>query len=195
MFQNINLYKEKKQSKIVLPFKQILTINVALILILFLYTIYVFYGYYKTEAELQKLKARQEKLNKGLVSVQQTIPTEEQKKQLQKQLTDLQQINDYRKKMHATLNQLNYQKTTGLSIYLIAMAEQPTNNLWLTKFHFESNGAQVSFEGITVDSSSIPEYVELLGKTKVFSNRSFEKLQISLDEQTKQTTFVISSKI
>ena len=194
MFQLINLYREKKQKKVILPFRQIITINIAVIVILFFDSIYMFYGYYRTEVELQKLKIHQEKLNKGLVSVQQTIPTEEQKEQLQKELVNEQQINTYKKKMYATLRQLHYQDSTGLAEYLNAMAEQLTSDLWLTKFHLEQNGAQISFEGVTLNSSSVPKYLQSLGETKIFSNRNFEKLQISLDEQTKQIKFIVNSK-
>ena len=86
MFQQINLYREKQQKKVILPFRQIITINVIVIVILFFDSVYMFCGYYKTEMELQKLRVNQERLNKGLVSVQQSIPTEEQKEQLQKEL-------------------------------------------------------------------------------------------------------------
>ena len=194
MFQLINLYREKQQQKIILPVKQIITINVIIIAILFLDSIYMFFEYYRTEVELQKLKIRQEKLNKGLVSAQQAIPTEEQKIQLQKELTELQQINTYKRKMYATLRQLHYQDSTGLSGYLNAMAEQQTSDLWLTKFHLEQNGAQVSFEGVALNSSSIPKYLQSLGKTKIFSSRNFEKLQMSFDETTKQIKFIVDSK-
>lgn len=193
MFQRINLYKEKKQNKIILPLRQIIVINILIISVLLLDTIYVFYGYYKTQLELQKLKDSQERLNKGLVSVQKTIPTEEQKELLQKKLTELQQINTYKKKMFATLSELHYQDSVKLSGYLNAMAEQSLADLWLTKFHLEENGAKLSFEGVALNSSSIPKYLEELGKAKIFSNRTFEKIQISLDEQTKQIKFTIGT--
>ena len=194
MFQQINLYREKQQKKVILPFRQIITINVIVIVILFFDSVYMFCGYYKTEMELQKLRVNQERLNKGLVSVQQSIPTEEQKEQLQKELTNLQQINTYKKKMYATLRQLHYQDSTGLAKYLNAMAEQLTTDLWLTKFHLEQNGMLISFEGVTLNSSSIPKYLQSLGETKIFSNRNFEKLQMSFDEQTKQIKFIVDSK-
>lgn len=194
MFQRVNLYKEKKPHKIILPLRQIMIITLVLIIILCCDTIYMVYGYYRTAIELRKLTARQERLNKGLVSAQKAIPTEEQKTQLQKTLTELQQINSYREKMYATLTQLHYQDSTGLSIYLNSMADQPIADLWLTKFHLEQNGTEISLEGITLNSSSVPKYLEELGKTKIFGNRNFEKLQIFFDEPSQQIKFIVSSK-
>lgn len=194
MFQRINLYREKKQRKIILPLRQIIIINIVLIAILFVDTLYMVYSYYRTAVELNRLQASQERLNKGLVSAQRAIPTEEQKVQLQKKLSELQEVNSYREKMYATLTQLHYQAYTGLSVYLNSMAERAIPDLWLTKFHLEQNGTQIALEGVTLNSSSVPKYLEELGKTKIFSNRSFEKLQIFLDEPTQQIKFIVSSK-
>ncbi len=191
MLQQINLYKEKKQKKIILPLRQIIVINLVVITLLFIYSVYTFYEYYKTASELQKLKIRQEKLDKGLVSAQKAVPTEEQKEQLQKKLLEMQQENAYKEKMYATLRQLHYQDSTGLAAYLNAMAEQSMSDLWITKFHLEQNGVIISFEGVTLNSSSVPKYLQMLGKTKVFSGKNFDKLQIYFDEKTKQTKFVI----
>lgn len=193
MFQQINLYKEHKQKKIILPFKQMLMINVAVVGVLIVASIYMFYDYYRTVIELQKLKAKQEKLNKGLVSAQKAVPTEEDKQKLEKTLSNLESAKQYRQKMYTTLSALHYEDSRGLVGYLNDMAEPNMPDLWLTKFYLANNGASVTLEGITVNSSSVPKYLQALGKTKTFKGKTFDKLQIFFDDKTKQTKFIIGS--
>lgn len=193
MFQQINLYREYKKKKIILPFRQIIMINLLMIGILIIISIYMFYDYYKTVTELQKLQARQENLNKGLASAQKAVPTEEDKKKLEKNLADLQEAKEYRQKMYTTLNQLSYQDSIGLVGYLDAMGEPDITDLWITKFHLANNGASITLEGITANSSSVPKYLQALGKTKMFKSKTFDKLQISFDDKTKQTKFIVGS--
>ncbi len=193
MLQQINLYKEHKQKKILLPVKQILMINAAVLGFLTLISIYMLYDYYRTVVELQKLQAKQEKLNKGLVSAQKAVPTEEEKEQLQKTLSNLQEAKEYRQKMYTTLAQLRYQDSVGLVEYLNAMAEPSIPDLWLTRFYLSNNGASITLEGVTVSSSSVPKYLQALGKTKMFKGRTFDKLQIFFDDKTKQTKFIVGS--
>ena len=193
MLQQINLYKEHKQKKILLPVKQILMINAAVLGVLTLISIYMLYDYYRTVVELQKLQAKQEKLNKGLVSAQKAVPTEEEKEQLQKTLSNLQEAKEYRQKMYTTLAQLRYQDSVGLVEYLNAMAEPSIPDLWLTRFYLSNNGASITLEGVTVSSSSVPKYLQALGKTKMFKGRTFDKLQIFFDDKTKQTKFIVGS--
>lgn len=193
MLQQINLYRQKKQQKIILPFNQMLMIHAATIGVLVLISIYMFYDYYTTAVELQKLQAKQAKLNKGLASAQQAAPTEEDKKKLEQTLENLQASKEYRQKMYTTLAQLHYQDSVGLVDYLNAMAEPNIPDLWLTKFYLSNNGASISLEGITVNSSSVPLYLQALGKTKIFKGRTFDKLQIFFDDKTKQTKFIIGS--
>ena len=161
--------------------------------VLFFVSIYMFYDYYVTVTELQKLKAKQEKLNKGLAVAQKAVPTEEDKKKLEKTLSNLQEAKEYRQKMYTTLTQLHYQDSKGLVEYLNAMAEPNVPDLWLTKFYLANNGASVTLEGVTVSGSSVPKYIQALGKTKIFKGKTFDKLQIFFDDKIKQTKFIIGS--
>ncbi len=193
MLQQINLYREPKQQQIILPLYQMIIINLGFVGILFIISIYMFYDYYKTALELQQLQAKQSNLNKGLASVQKTAPTEEDKKKLETTLSNLQEAKEYRQKMYTTLAQLHYQDSSGLVEYLNSMAEPNIPDLWLTKFYLANNGSSVTLEGITVNSSSVPAYLQALGKTKIFKGRTFDKLQIFFDEKSKQTKFIIGS--
>lgn len=193
MLQQINLYRQKSQKKIILPFKQIVTLHIIFIIILLIISIYKIIDYYMTAVQLHELKNKQENLNKGLESAQQAIPTEEDKKRLEQTLANLQEAKEYRQKMYTTLTQLRYQDSVGLSDYLSAMAEPNMSDLWLTKFNISDNGASITLEGITVNSSSVPSYLQALGKTKVFKGKTFNKLQIISDDKTNQTKFIIGS--
>lgn len=193
MLQQINLYRSKHQKKIVLSLNQMLALHLVFISILFLISIYKIIDYYITAVQLHKLQTKQENLHKGLESAQQAVPTEEDKKKLEQTLANLQAAKEYRQKMYTTLTQLRYQDSIGLSDYLSAMAEPNMSDLWLTKFYISNNGASVTLEGITTNSSSVPSYLQALGKTKIFKGKTFSKLQIILDEKTNQTKFIVGS--
>ncbi len=193
MLQQINLYKEPEQQVIILSMYHIVIINIVIMVFLFIMSIYKIYDYFTVERKFEKLQMTHEKLNKGLVKVKKTIPTEEYKKTLVKTLSTLQQNNDNNQKMYMTLINISYNDSVNTSQYLDALAEPEINDMWITKFHFFNEGLNVSLEGVITKNSSILQYLQNLGKNKIFAGKTFDKLQIFFDEQNKQMKFIVGS--
>ena len=193
MFQQINLYRESKKKQIILPMQQIIAINIIFLIGLVCSSIYMVYDYYQTAFDLQKLQAEQDNLNKGLAKVQQTTPTEEDKQKLEKTFNRLEMAKEYRGQMYRALSKIQQRDSVGLSKYLQAMTEPNMTDLWLTKFHLQNNGATITLEGVAIHSSSVPKYLKALGENNVFKNKSFSRLQMFYDAETKQTKFIVGS--
>lgn len=193
MLQQINLYKEPEKQKIILSMEQIVKINILLALILLIISFYKFYGYFSIERKLKKLQVDHAKLNKDLVKAKKRIPTEEYKKTLTKTLATLQQNKDNNQKMYMTLLNLNYKDSANISEYLNALAEPEVTDMWITKIHFYDKGPKINLEGVITRNSGILQYLEELGKNKIFVGKTFAKLQIFFDEQNKQMKFIVNS--
>jgi Tfp pilus assembly protein PilN len=193
MFQQINLYQEIKKKEVILPVKQVLLINAGFVAILILVSAYMLYDYYKTAVNLQRLQAEQENLDKGLEQVQQQAPTEEDKKKLEKDLKKLEATKEYREQMYRSLSKIQQRDSVELSKYLHAMTKPSMTDLWLTKFHLQNNGSVVTFEGMAINSGSVPKYLQSLGENEIFQNKTFGKLEMFYDEDTTQTKFIVGS--
>ena len=193
MLQQVNLYKQLPSKQLVLPGRQIISLNVLFITVLLILSIIRVIDYYVAFGKLKKLEAMQVKLNRGLISAQQTVLTEEQKKDLKKKLILLQQESDYKKKMYKTFLDLNYKHSIGWSKYLTDMAQTNMPDIWITNFKF-SNGSEVMhFEGVSLRHSSVLKYLQDLGKTTTFQRKNFSDLQIFWDDKAKQIKFSIDS--
>jgi len=81
----------------------------------------------------------------------------------------------------------------GFSAYLKTFAEVTPQGIWLNSFSFEEGGNKVSVAGTTEESSLVPEFMHVLGKTSVFSHVKFEILDLSKAKDKKETNFVIET--
>lgn len=189
MLQQINLYKEPKLKNVILPGKQIIALNIFLLVVLVICTVFKLINY-----QLNSIKVKKTPEIKITIKEEATNQVKPQSIQEQKQhLSDLKQQKESAEKKYNILLELNNTEFKGLSAYLNAMAEPETNEMWINQFNFIDNAKSIHFEGITLNHGVILKYLEDLGKTAAFSDKKITNLKIFIDDKTKQIKFIVDA--
>lgn len=66
----------------------------------------------------------------------------------------------------------------GLANYMLGLARQSTDGLWLTGFSIDQAHHAVSLRGRSMDAALLPEYMHQLGREAVFAGQTFSGLRI-----------------
>jgi Tfp pilus assembly protein PilN len=66
----------------------------------------------------------------------------------------------------------------GLASYMLGLARQSTDGLWLTGFSIDQTHHTVSLKGRSMDAAVLPDYIRKLGREAVFSGQTFGGLRI-----------------
>lgn len=66
----------------------------------------------------------------------------------------------------------------GLANYMLGLARQSTDGLWLTGFSIDQTHHAVSLRGRSMDASLLPDYMHQLGREAVFAGQAFSGLRI-----------------
>ncbi len=75
----------------------------------------------------------------------------------------------------------------GFSEHLLALARQRVKGLWLTRIELRGGGEQVVLGGKTLESESVPGYLQRLGSETVFLGKEFEFLRIARESEKAQS--------
>lgn len=71
----------------------------------------------------------------------------------------------------------------GLANYMLGLARQSTDGLWLTGFSIDQAHHAVSLRGRSMDAALLPEYMHQLGREAVFAGQAFSGLRIQQPNQ------------
>lgn len=66
----------------------------------------------------------------------------------------------------------------GLASYMLGLARQSTDGLWLTGFSIDQTHHTVSLKGRSMDAAVLPDYMRKLGQETVFAGQTFGGLRI-----------------
>lgn len=66
----------------------------------------------------------------------------------------------------------------GLASYMLGLARQSTDGLWLTGFSIDQKHHAVSLRGRSMDAAILPDYMHKLGREAVFAGQTFSGLRI-----------------
>jgi Tfp pilus assembly protein PilN len=66
----------------------------------------------------------------------------------------------------------------GLASYMLGLARQSTDGLWLTGFSIDQARRAVSLKGRSMDAAILPDYMRKLGREAVFAGQAFGGLRI-----------------
>lgn len=66
----------------------------------------------------------------------------------------------------------------GLASYMLGLARQSTDGLWLTGFSIDQTHHTVSLKGRSMDAAVLPDYMRKLGHEAVFAGQTFGGLRI-----------------
>lgn len=72
----------------------------------------------------------------------------------------------------------------GLANYMLGLARQSTDGLWLTGFSIDQTHHAVSLRGRSLDAALLPDYMHQLGREAVFAGQAFSGLRIYQPEPT-----------
>ncbi|MCF2947375.1 PilN domain-containing protein [Paraglaciecola aquimarina] len=106
------------------------------------------------------------------------------------QVAKKQQIAHLKKRVYQELIGQEKSKSTGFSDLMLDLAEHHQTDIWLTRVYL--NEQNVTIEGATTKSSSIPIWVNNLSKSNYFKGQEFSATRIFRDE-TQQIRFVLTT--
>lgn len=66
----------------------------------------------------------------------------------------------------------------GLASYMLGLARQSADGLWLTGFSIDQTHHTVSLKGRSMDAAVLPDYMRKLGQESVFAGQTFGGLRI-----------------
>lgn len=99
-------------------------------------------------------------------------------KSLEDNLKNLDNDIENRKKITAILQKNDFGNTRGYSNYLVALARQIPNGVWLTGFDITGGDSHISIQGRTFKPELVPAYVSQLKRESVMQGRSFATLKM-----------------
>lgn len=191
MTQQINLFnpiflRQKKHFSIV-------TILQALALVLVGMLIFYAYAVFQTNrlnAEVEEAAKRlaQEKARVAKISTEfgpreKNPDLEAQVKELEKQLKNREDILGAQAGVAAG-------KGRGLSDYLLALARQSINGVWLTSISVGGEGgSKMAIDGRALRPDMVPDYIKRLGKEKAMQGQTFSSLQMQLSRMEKSAKY------
>ena len=177
MNQQINLYQPifRKQPKV---FSALTILQTVLVVFAGLLLIYA-YGRWqdaKLSHTLSELKAQR---TAGLNRVQrlgEKYPPRTQSPLLEQQVQRLVAERGAKQRILAALSGKTPANTTGFSPFLVGLARQHVNGLWLTDFAIHNGGADVSLAGSALSPEQVPRYLQKLSLESAFSGKTFKTL-------------------
>lgn len=181
--QQVNLYTEEFRPRIVvLPLPQMAMFYGILLVLLIALSVWMTVDQANLESELAQAQqsATEKRDNKDLLEAKVAMLRLDdallrQNKRLKRQIAAREALLD-------TLDSVAVRDTQGFSSYLIGLARQNNQQLWLTRVGLSESGESMSLEGTTVGAYQVPAYLERLKQEPVFVGRSFTAFDLTQDE-------------
>jgi hypothetical protein len=194
MYQQINLYQPifRKQRQIFSAVTMLQAVGAVAAALLAIYG----YGLVKVhalEAEVLQLEGREKALTTQLMRIDPALGAnrrselEAEVRRLNATLLDQQRLID-------VLREQPLGDTKGFSGYLAALARQRTPELWLTRIGINGGTAAIELAGRSLRPELVPEYMQRLGTEPALAGQHFDKLEIALDDETRESTFRATSR-
>lgn len=70
----------------------------------------------------------------------------------------------------------------GMSDYLVALARQRIEGLWLTRIDILQGGQTLDLSGRSLEAERVPQYLQGLSTERVFNGRTFGQLKLQRDD-------------
>lgn len=98
---------------------------------------------------------------------------------LPEELTARERDNRELQRLIAYLQLLGSQRSAGFVAPLMALTEQhPQSGLWLSGISLREGGRQIRLQGRSQDQELLPQYLQRLGQSAVFSGREFARFDV-----------------
>ena len=194
--QQVNLYTEQFRPRVVvLPLKQILMLCVFLVAILSVLGIWL-----SSEAQEQELQAlaqiaKAEELQSKIEALAYKVGLLKQDESLLRHNRKLSAQIKAREQMLSSLGSVAVRDSIGFSPYLIGLARQKLDQLWLRRIHIADAGNSLWLEGSTRKASLVPSYLQALNAEDIFAGHAFSVFELLVQEEGVATIdFILKSK-
>lgn len=198
MIEQINLYHARfRKKELLLPLSRMITI---IFLSTLIFPALIGFNHLKM-SELKKqsirLHADYNKLENEWKVVRETLTKIEPDESLLSGSSKLNTILAHRTELLAFIENNSFENATGYSDYLIALARQHTQNIWLTSIAIAKNGTSLSIEGKINNSAALPLYLQRLENEPILAHTQFVTLKITRDStdlsEKSPLSFIIAS--
>ena len=165
------------------------TLNIAVVYGAMALSILGWYVY--TAQQMTTLKMSRDQLASELQQVQTTLAdmtaARAPKAPNQALIAELQTLEEKHQVQMQILQAMQQGKPTqdkGLASYMLGLARQSTDGLWLTGFSIDQTRHAVSLKGRSMDAAILPDYMHKLGREAVFAGQTFSGLRIQQATET-----------
>lgn len=177
MNQQINLYQPifRKQPKV---FSALTILQTVLVVFAGLLLIYA-YGRWqdaKLGHTLSELEAQRAAGLNRMQALAQKYPPRTKSPLLEQQVQRLVAERDAKQRILAALSGKTPANTAGFSTFLVGLARERVNGLWLTDFAIHHGGADINLAGSALRPELVPRYLQKLSSESAFSGKTFKTL-------------------
>ncbi len=192
MYQQINLYQPVFRQEEKIFSSRTLLIIWALVLVL-LAGLYLSQRLNLRELESNRVQVEtqsdklQQQLNSMLTSTDQA--------EADQVTAEIEQLRLSLDNLESLLQQMNgsaLPSAAGFSQLLQALAEQRLTGVWLTNIEITSLG-EIRLTGVATDERLVPRYIQQLRKNQLLAEKAFSQIQLTSDQTTALTSFVLQS--
>ncbi|KZY74648.1 hypothetical protein A3742_14050 [Oleiphilus sp. HI0071] len=182
--QQVNLYTEEFRPRIViLPLMQMAVLYGVLLSILILISVWLSFEQADLDAQLENTRQSLSIQRDAKTSLEAKVAMLRLDDALLRQNKRLKQQIQARKALLETLDSVSVRDTQGFSSYMVGLARQTNQQLWLTRINVAESGASMALEGVAVSGKQVPAYLERLKQEPVFVGRNFTTFDLKQDEK------------
>ena len=182
--QQVNLYTEEFRPRIViLPLMQMAVLYGVLLSILILISVWLSFEQADLDAQLENTRQSLSIQRDAKTSLEAKVAMLRLDDALLRQNKRLKQQIQARKALLETLDSVSVRDTQGFSSYMVGLARQTNQQLWLTRINLAESGASMALEGVAVSGKQVPAYLERLKQEPVFVGRNFTTFDLKQDEK------------
>lgn len=180
MKQSINLFAAELQAKAAAlnPQQLVLIVVVAVAMLL---SVVSFYGWQILNLKKQiSLTVKQQQMLLGeLETASKALTMQTADPGLMTELETLEQRRTWRQQLLISMDKLDIHNTTGFSPYLISLAKQIPDAVWLVNFRLEKGGEIISLAGNTSVAEAVPWYLSQLQTEASFTGKVFKNFNLT----------------
>lgn len=193
--QQINLYKPRsKKASFELNAKQMATLILIGVLAMTGVSGWQWYQLTQLRADSVKLFDRKNEATTALAETKakQTPPAID--KQLADSVVQHERLLAGKRALVQLITELPSGATAGFSRYLEALGKQYVKGLWLHTFEFKDGGRVINLYGNTQTAALVPDYLQKLSQEQAFQGKTFGGLKLERENDSKHTSFAITTK-
>lgn len=131
---------------------------------------------------VQQLRASRDTAEGAYQELMRRQPRREPDPQLQQQVEQLAADLDRARVLAEALGSGAFGNASGLSEYLLGLARQHEEGLWLTRIVLDAGGEVIGLDGRSLSPEAVPGYLQRLSSEAAFKGKAFGHLELSRGE-------------